>query len=406
MKNVNIKIFSASLLFTLAVWVFLAGIKIPVTWEYSDLARSLLERHTFSYTHLGAEYFCFCPPLYSFLVAALYFIFNYNSYAVIFAQIIISSLLCVVIFNIGKNVFNARTGVIAGILLMTHPAIIFYVLRYEHTLILDAFMFALSVFSALILYDNPRSIGRAIICGVILGVSYLTRGTALILAPLFMAWIVIAFKSPLKKRLSLGFLILSVSILTVLPWTIRNYIVTKRVILIGAASEESLWRGNNPNASGSSYDINGKTILHDLSNRGFLRKIYATDELGQKDIFEKEAVDFIKNNPGKFAKLFLRKFYYFWWFSPQSGITYLFLFKILYKCYYVLILIGAFIGFYFMPAKRHKIYLLIGVLFGISFFQSIFYVEMRHRWAIEPILFIFTANGIMHMIDKRRKRAC
>jgi hypothetical protein len=56
----------------------------------------------------------------------------------------------------------------------------------------------------------------------------------------------------------------------------------------------------------------------------------------------------------------------------------------------------------FIPSKENKgfydkIYLLIGMCLAISFFQSIFYVEMRHRWAIEPILLIFAANGIINL---------
>jgi len=404
MKFINGKIFITSLLFAISIWFFFMAFKSPAVWEYSEIARNIIEHHRFSYRHFGVEYLCFCPPLYPFLVAFIYLVSNYNDLAVIFVQMIIYSLLCVVIFNIGKNIFGTKTGIIASILLMVHPGIIFYVLRHEHSLILDAFMFALSVCCILGLYDKSGSFKKAMICGVILGLSFLSRGTALILLPLFMAWIVLTFKLSIKRRLFLAFFIALVSILTILPWTIRNYAVTKKIMLIGAVSEECLWRGNNPNASGSSYDAAGKIISRDLRGKDLLEKIYATDEIGQKEIFEKEAFSFIKNNPWKFIQLFLRKFYYFWWFSPQSGITYPVLFKLIYQVYYVLILIGVIICTSFIGKQNKifydKLFLLAGVLVSISFLQSIFYVEIRHRWGIEPLLLIFSEAGWAHLYNR------
>jgi len=396
-KYTQAKIFTVSFFFAILIWYLVVGFKPPVTWEYSTIAENIIRQHSFSFTHLGTKYFCFCPPLYSFLVAALYFISNYNHLAVIFVQIIIYSLLCVVIFNIGKKIFNVKTGVIASMLLMLHPGIIFYVLRYEHSLILDAFMIALSTFCVLVLYDRQNSIKKATVCGVILGLSCLSRGTALVLLPLFAGWEILTFRLSIRKRLLISLFMVIVSALMILPWTFRNYAVTKKIIFIGAASEESLWLGNNPNASGSSYDLTGKIILNDLSGRDFLDKIYAEDEMGQKKIFEKEAVAFIKDNPRKFILLFLKKIYYFWWFSPQAGVTYPILFKQVYEVYYIFVLIGVFLCFRFIKGQNRifydKFFLLISVLISISFLQSLFYVEIRHRWGVEPLLLILSAAG-------------
>lgn len=397
MKYAGIKVFSAALLFILAVWFFLAGLKQPVTWEYSELARNLIERHAFIYKYLGADYYCYCPPLYSFLVAIIYFISGYNHMSVIFSQIIIYSLLCVVVFKIGKDIFNIKTALITVVLLMAHPALLFYTLRYEHTLILDSLMFMLCAFCALIIYDKPI-IRNAICFGVILGLASLSRGTALILLPLFMAWIILRFNLPIMRRLYLAALFFLAAMFTVLPWSVRNYIVTKNIILIGAATEESLWTGNNPHASGSSYNTEGKIILHDLASRDFLQRIYSLDEMGQKKAFEKEAIDFIKTNPAESIKLFLKKFYHFWWLSPQAGIQYPLIFKQIYKVYYIFILTGLFLGLCFIIDNKNKVFydklfLIIGIMLCVSFVQSLFYVETRHRWAIEPLLLILSAAG-------------
>lgn len=393
------KILLLSLLTAGSIWILFLRMTPPAIWEYSKIAESLIKYHRFSYHHLGTEYLSFCPPLYCFLVMLVYLISNHSGQAVIFFQILIYSALSVVIFEIGKNVFDRKTGIIASLLFIFHPAILFYVLKNEHPLILDAFMFAVSLLCIFKLYDSPTSFKKSMICGMVLGLSSLTRGTAVILIPIFIIWIMISFKVSFKKRLSSALLIALFSMLIISPWTLRNYIVHHKFIPIGAASEESLWRGNNPHASGSSYDIYGRTVLYDLSSKDFLNSVYAADEISQKEIFKKAAFDFIKNNPGKTAELFIKKLYYFWWFAPQSGTTYPHLFKTAYQVYYVLLLTLAFLGLWAIRKKQKmdKLYLLIGVLLSISVFQSLFYVECRHRWGIEPILLIFAAKGMTYI---------
>lgn len=392
-------IFVSVLLFSLCIWYFLLSAKLPVTWEYSDIARNLIKNHKFAYNHLYTEYMCFCPPLYSFLVALIYLVSNFNNLAVIFMQIIIFSFLCIALFEAGKNIFNQRVGFIASILLMMHPGILFYVLRNEHSMILDSFMITVSMLTMLMLYDKPVSLRRLVLSGIVLGLSFLSRGTFLILLPVFIFWIIFTFNQPFKKRLLLSFCLVLISVTVMLPWNLRNYFVTGKFILVGAATEESLWLGNNLNATGSSYDRLGRVVLTDLGGRDFLNQIYSLDEMSQREVFKEAAFNFIKGNPGKFIVLFLKKIYYFWWFSPQTGITYHYIEKIIYQVYYLFAVIGAFLGIWFSfkikdKILHHKIYLLIGIFIGISFLQSFFYVEMRHRWAIEPMLLIFTAIGV------------
>jgi 4-amino-4-deoxy-L-arabinose transferase-like glycosyltransferase len=377
----------------------------PTTWEYSDIAKNLIKNHSFSYKHLNIEYMCFCPPLYTFLVAFVYFFSNFNSLAVIFMQIIIFSLLCAVVFITGKKIFGFKAGFLAAICVMFHPGILFYTLRYEHSLILDSFMMALSTLTMLMLYDKPASLRRLILSGTVLGLSFLSRGTILILLPIFILWIIFVFNQSLKKRLKIAFCFTLISFATILPWTIRNYFVTGEFILVGAVAEECFWLGNNPNASGSSYNVAGQTMRVDLAGEDLLRRVYSSNEIMQKKIFKDAAFDFIKNNPGKFMIFFLKKIYYFWWFSPQFGLLYPKLYIPFYKILYFLEFLFGIVGISLAMKSKNKTIiqssvLIISVLLSISISQSLFYVEGRHRLALEPLLLIFAANGIFYIKEK------
>ena len=109
--------------------------------------------------------------------------------------------------------------------------------------------------------------------------------------------------------------------LTILPWSIRNYKVYKRPVLILNNFGLNLWIGNNPKASGSALTREGKPFFHALPEDK-LRRFFEMNEIQQGDFLKNEAFKFIKKNPTKFFKLYLKKIFYFWWFSPQSGLEY------------------------------------------------------------------------------------
>jgi hypothetical protein len=225
------------------------------------------------------------------------------------------------------------------------------------------------------------------------------------LLPIFILWIIFVFNQSLKKRLKIAFCFTLISFATILPWTIRNYFVTGEFILVGAVAEECFWLGNNPNASGSSYNVAGQTMRVDLAGEDLLRRVYSSNEIMQKKIFKDAAFDFIKNNPGKFMIFFLKKIYYFWWFSPQFGLLYPKLYIPFYKILYFLEFLFGIVGISLAMKSKNKTIiqssvLIISVLLSISISQSLFYVEGRHRLALEPLLLIFAANGIFYIKEK------
>jgi hypothetical protein len=170
---------------------------------------------------------------------------------------------------------------------------------------------------------------------------------------------------------------------------------------------ENFWRGNNPNATGVTYATNQKTELEILSPAESADLMSQPDELAEADWFRARSHAFIREHPGMFVKLTALKMFYFWWRAPLTGIEYPNSWLIGYLIYYFVTVLAAGIGLCGIwrtgkAARQHLI--LIGLfLFALSLLQSLYYVEGRHRWAVEPILIALSGGGAATLASRSRR---
>jgi hypothetical protein len=171
------------------------------------------------------------------------------------------------------------------------------------------------------------------------------------------------------------------------------------------------WLGNNPYLfTGSAMTPDGSAVIERVP--ALVRdRLYALDELGQQDYFEREAIQFVRERPYDFLKRWAVKFGYFWWFSPQTGLLYSREWLIGYKIFYVLTAALAAIGVAVRwqeragtPTEWSATLMILGCCLVISLLQSFYYVEGRHRLAIEPLLLIFAGGGAVAGIHRLRRR--
>jgi hypothetical protein len=194
--------------------------------------------------------------------------------------------------------------------------------------------------------------------------------------------------------------------LAVGPWLARSVAVDGDMTL-AATGAELLWRGNNPVASGGAFARGhpGVSVL-DMAPEGFRARISAADEQGQRRLFASAARDFMTERPGEAARLFLRKLVAFWWFLPEAGAYYPRSYLTYYTWYYAAMLVLAGAGFVSAwrgaPGGRKGAIVAAGLLLSVALVHAVFYVEVRHRWGIEPVLLTFSAGGVMWGLSRVR----
>ncbi|HNX82286.1 MAG TPA: glycosyltransferase family 39 protein [Candidatus Omnitrophota bacterium] len=392
-------ILAAALIVRVAVFFYYqshAGIQ---TFEYEAVATNLIEgkgflleiNHTFQRAPIA--------PVFPVLCAFLYLIFGHHPWLIIALQIMFNIATCAVIFFLGKKLFDQKTAFLAAILTALHPGLIIYSSTKLHALSLYTFLICFSLYLIVIAQRNTR-LRYKLLLGFITGICVLERATFL---PFFiLSWIWLYRNSLVKKETRKTILASLIALIVIIsPWVIRNTLIFKRCVFIQTNQWWGLWAGNNPQSSGTLYMPSGITAI-DASPKEFREKLFSLDELGQMDLFKTTALTFIREHPDQFTILTIKKFLYFWWFSPQAGILYPVSFLVWYTVYYSFILGLALIGLIlaFIRKESRSVTILMLLLFlSNSFVHSFYYLEGRHRWSIEPLLLIYSAYAIIRLMQ-------
>ena len=108
----------------------------------------------------------------------------------------------------------------------------------------------------------------------------------------------------------------------------------------------------------------------------------------------------MRQRPVAFIGRTLTKLYYFWWFAPYAGRRYEGWQVAIYRGFYALLLALAALGLAEawrrpIPRQRDGITLALLLLGTVSVAQSLFYIDGRHRLAVEALLVVFSGYGFV-----------
>jgi tetratricopeptide (TPR) repeat protein len=206
---------------------------------YDDWAREIAAGNW-----IGNKVF-YQSPLYPYFLAVLYSGFGRSLILVYILQAILGALDCLVIYATGKEVFDRRVGIIAGLGAAIYKMFIFY-----QALILKTFLGLLMIDLALwlILLCGRKKIGPspALLAGISLGLAALVRDNVIVLIPFFGLWLFIIRRGePLSSRLR-PILIWSASLLLVLGLCLaRNYYAGRDWVLTTSQGGQNFYIGNH-----------------------------------------------------------------------------------------------------------------------------------------------------------------
>jgi hypothetical protein len=183
------------------------------------------------------------------------------------------------------------------------------------------------------------------------------------------------------------------------PWPVRNSLLLGQLVLGSSESTEWLWRGTNARATGSSFTVD-REIMLESAPAAFQARVAAASEVERIGIYQEAALQFIREQPAHAAGLYVDKFKSFWLGSESTGMLYPPAWTPIYDAWYAAVLLLAAGGLWWglrTPSGRSVVVLIVISLLLVAAAQAVFYVEGRHRLAVEPLLLVLAGGGLARL---------
>ncbi len=352
--------------------------------SYDTLAVSMFQHET-SHENMDSSR----PPVYSFFMSIIYFLFGHKLIAVRIAQAAIDSLMCVFIYKLCLKLFNRRIALVTS---FTSAVYLVFIKATTHILTESLFTFFLFL-SVFYIFKTKKVLTykNAAIVGILTAICVLVKGVTILFLPfVFVIILAIRFYHPVRTKIVFQkFIVAFIAFLIPLSfWTYRNYRLYHECVPLSTQGGYVLYDSYFPR-DGKIY---GVTIWDENVKYALTLK----SDVKASRYLTGKTIEFIKKNPAKVVRLELLKIGYFWipfdWEMMGVG-------KGLYNYQYMIILPFSLFGM-FLLFKRLDEYAPLYIPIAYIFLMSlIFYGSPRFRMPVEPYLIIFFAAGIFKFFE-------
>lgn len=379
-------------------------------FEVNDIAITMFKTGEMKYFLNGHVNYNYQFPVYPFLIYLIYSIFGIYYKYVLFFNLIISSASAYFLyylldefmnlFNITElNKYRKKIVFISVILFLSHPLISYYTIATIHPFALDLFISIVVLYQMFRFINKPNTL-NLLIYSLLIGLGILNRTTAIVLIVPFI--IISIQKLKFISTLKHCFVIIFISIIISGGWVIRNYI-KDNTLLINSSIGQNLWIGIQEKTEGTAQMQGGKNYF-DLLSKEELKSLPKLSAEQQNNLFLTKYLIILKSEPLHVIKMFFIKLKNFWFFRSNIGIDYsrsIANYIIIYKIIYIIVLLLALISIFMLKAKA---IVLLSYPICLSIFQSIIYVETRHRIIIEPFIIFLSIISIYYIYTHYFKR--
>ncbi len=307
-------------------------------WEMGRVARSIAEGHGFSSPYDGnTGPTAWEPPLYPYLMAGAFKLFGVYTHTSAWVLLSINSLFatltCIPIFLIAYRTFGERIAIWSAYAWGLNPYVWYWSIHWiwdtTFTPLVLACIFLLALELVHVAPDafvrGNASSGKMLAgthqlsatswaCfGALYGIGALANPTMLAFLPFSGLWI---WRQRYRRGLpSLGGVVLSsiVFFLVLSPWIIRNYAVFGRFVFLRDDFGLQVRLGNGPYADGMLM-----AYLQPNLNRIELERFQRMGELDYAEACKRQAFDWIRSHPERFAVISLKRFFYYWNGVPRA----------------------------------------------------------------------------------------
>jgi 4-amino-4-deoxy-L-arabinose transferase-like glycosyltransferase len=367
--------------------------------EYSRYAWNLAQGNGFCGPEPGVDgevLSAYLPPGAPALFALVYAIFGKSYAAVRVVHALLGAASAFLLFLLAKAVINKRAGYVAAAAYALYPSAIFY-----SDLLLTETLYSFGLILCLwlcVAWFAPQPTWKsAVVCGIALGLTSLVRPTVFLLMPLLVLWGVFVLKGARAKALI--FVIAVVTYLTTVPWSLRNYSLYHRFILVAPRTWTEILGGNNPVVA-TDPKYAGYCIWY-TQVPGWEHKFDGVPQIEREVVAKQLALQWLSENKDKWGYLLRSKFIRFWSpFLHQDNRANRLIMLLSWGPVLIFLIPAFFVTLVKFLQERHPGLLLHLFILSNLAIALIFYALPRLRYPMEPFCIILASGTVIWLWDR------
>lgn len=374
-----ISIFAAAFIIRAAFILALKkdGFYFPDSVDYSAAAVHLLTHGDFGETFRRA-------PAYPLFLAGVYAVFGEAIVAVRLLEAVMGACLAVLIAIMARRIGGEQVGGLAGLLWGLYPLGIF-IAGLVYPTGLATILLACAMLCMVTETDQELAPAPATVGGILLGLAALTVPVALVAVISTALWI--AYWQRTRRRLLTALFVLGVA-LPLAPWTVRNFYVYDRLVIVEPQLVDrlpSVHKVQEDGAGGIRADkVGGNLEKADAIARRFVREFRYFWELSPHRI-QMTWPTVREKMHEEDARIVRETVFSTSWTKLVSVLS-------VGPVFFFALIGTAAMGF--RKERRPHLFLLCGTILSFAIAYSFFFGKMRYRVPVEPYIIILSAYGL------------
>lgn len=376
---------------------------------FHDVALNLLAGKGFAFTRPPWPFIESLAPtaytsfLYQIFLAAIYWIFGPHALAARLIQALICSLLPLQVYGLTRRLlrrplaWDDRRAATVALVAAAITAGYAYFVYYSATLMTEGLYLVTVVWSLSATLDvaEASSARHWALWGLAVSLASLLRQVFMPLAALLFLYAV----WQARRRVRVGHVALAAAVAAalILPWTVRNYLVFDRFLLLNSQAGQVLWNANHPDL-GTDWEAAAMfPIPEDLQG---------ANEVDLSNELMGRAVQNITADPGRFLRLSLSRLGTWLIFWPMAESS---LYSNIARPLSFGICLPFMLGGLVLSLRQWRRWLLLYLfILPYTFLHVISWVQIRYRMPVDVALVPFAALAAVTLVSwvtaKREKR--
>ena len=360
--------------------------------RYDDIAENLLSNAGYGYHANQPD--AWRPPGYPFFLYAAYRLFGHDYDVIRILQVVMGCLTSLILFLLTlKLTRSKKVSLIAGFLF----AIDYYSVLFTSIFYTELFTGFLSLFAIylFVLADERKGKKFALffsLASLVFWYAVLCRPSNILFWAWIAIWIYAQHRHHIRRVVISAVIIIATFGVTVLPWTIRNYQLYGKFLLISSNGGFVFFMAHHPISNGG-FIPEGMRYSEQQKS-----EMKGTGPIERDKTHYRFGLDFIKRNPRRSIELAFIKQKWLWLSRENRGMIFDFIPKIPFPLltFYPLAALAV-LGLLFERKRWKQLQLVLGfILFHAGSLSLIYlYHGPRTRITMIPFLVIFSSLGLV-----------